>query len=112
MNTSAPLTPAALGLHPSKPGTVCRCGPCAHRITGISRRLGLSPEQLRDRLQTAPAPQVERAQKPRPRTLGSVASRATITRDGQRLEGEQAVIAMVVALGQDGRPSRRSRRAA
>lgn len=112
MNTRAPLTPAALGLHPSKPGTLCRCGPCAHRITGIARRLGVSPEQLRARLATEPEQATPRPAKPRPRTLGSVASRATITRAGQRLEGEQAVIAMVVALGQDGRRARGRPRAA
>ncbi|WP_149359210.1 hypothetical protein [Lolliginicoccus suaedae] len=38
-------------LHQAKPGTICRCGVCAHRIALIARRVGISRAALREALQ-------------------------------------------------------------
>ena len=94
----------AVGLHQGRGNTLCACGPCRHRLRVLASRLGVTVDALKDLLRVEQPPRrtpARRAQ--RPRSIGVVAERATVTVDGRQSTGPAAILAAVRALQDPGK---------
>lgn len=89
---AAVVTHLTTELHESSAGHRCRCGGCRHRIAVAARRAGIRPERLVGAL---PPERPRKEEKPQRRTparlMVQVSGAMTVTRDGRRRQGVDAV---------------------
>lgn len=90
----AVATHLATRLHTPRSGFRCRCGACRHVILTTARRSGIPPQRLVAALPPEAKPKEREKRSRRPLT-SPVASTVHVVRDGQRLEGVGAVLALL-----------------
>ena len=83
-------------LHRGAGGRLCRCGACRHLLVATARRVGCRPAKLAAALGLTEAPPPEQAvPSPRRRGAAPVVSAMTVSRAGDRLNGTEALLALV-----------------
>lgn len=73
----------------------CRCGQCRHLILATARRTGIEPGALVKALPPERKPRREEQRQKRRTSTAPVASTMRVIRAGRRLEGTDAVLAVL-----------------
>ncbi len=87
------VTIAGLGVHLGANGTACRCGQCRHRIVRAARSHQVSANLIAARV-WKPVPEKPRERTRRRPLNGRVAAISTVSVDGARLTGTDAITAL------------------